>query len=148
MGGVAVTSTTTPVAVTVTNTSTGGLSVSKSVVGKVASGTQFTVNIACNNSVTPSPTSLTFTAPGDLGPKSVTSIPVGTSCTVIESAPGGGAVVSYSPSGANIAGVTVTSPTTPVAVTITKAHAASVSALTSAFWTVAAATACREASAG
>jgi Domain of unknown function (DUF5979) len=105
---------------------TGSISVSKTVIG--ASGvitttppTSYSALVTCRN---PAGTviatgTVTFESGGGLGTPDpvLTGLPINTVCTVVEQSPPSGAVVSYTPAGANTTGVTVTG-TSPVEVGI------------------------------
>ena len=106
-------SSTTQQAVAITNTYTGSLTVSKSVVGTPPEGSSFTVSVACPASGTPLsgfPKTLTFDSTGALtsGTLPVTGIPVGTQCSVTETDAGGASSTLYSVNG----GSTSSSPPT------------------------------------
>jgi len=95
--------------VTVTNTYTGSLTVTKSVAGTPPGGATFTVAVDCNDGSSHDRT-LTFDSTGALtggGPLPITGIPAGTQCSVTETGTGSASSVTYSPGGANPPTVTI-----------------------------------------
>jgi hypothetical protein len=105
---------------------TGSISVSKTVIG--ASGviaatppTSYSALVTCTDPAGAVTTgTVTFESGGGLGSPDpvLTGLPINTVCTVVEQSPPSGAVVSYTPAGADTTGVTVTG-TAPVEVGIT-----------------------------
>ncbi|HEV2311082.1 MAG TPA: DUF5979 domain-containing protein, partial [Acidimicrobiia bacterium] len=90
--------------VAITNTYTGSLTVSKTVVGTPPEGSTFTVSVACPASRTPLsgfPKTLTFNSSGTLtsGTLPITGIPAGTQCSVTETGTGGATSTTYAVNG-------------------------------------------------
>jgi hypothetical protein len=82
--------------------------------------TSFTALVNCNDGIL-AHQNVTFSFGRGGGRSSnpdLVGIPNGTVCTVVEQPPGGGAVVIYTPPGANTSGVTITTPGAGVVVTI------------------------------
>jgi hypothetical protein len=88
------------VSVVVTNVfdapETGSIQVEKTAEGDVPDGATFVVEVDCEGLL---PVLLTFTAPGDLGPKSVDDLPIGTQCVIEETDDDDATLVIYVPNG-------------------------------------------------
>jgi hypothetical protein len=106
---------------------TGSISVTKTVIGAsgvitAAPPTSYSALVTCRNpaGAVIATGTVTFESGGGLGSPDpvLTGLPINTVCTVVEQSPPSGAVVSYTPAGADTTGVTVTG-TAPVEVGIT-----------------------------